>query len=885
LSLFRRISNLFSQSRMQDEVDAELKSHLEMRIADNLASGMSPEEARRDALLKLGNPALIKERVAGEDAPLSLDSFLRDVYFGFRQLRKAPAFTIAVIATLALGIGANAAIFSVVNAVLLRPLPYRNANRLVVVWQTDAAHRGTGAWFDPYREFEEWQRGSRSFEKLAALSWATRGKTLLWGGKPIGLLAIPASTDFFSMLGAEAWMGRTFASADLKNPCTLVLAYPFWRDKLSAPKNIVGQILIVDRSTCVVVGVMPRNFTFYPKEANAWSLITPADPFVQKPWDSMTGVFGLLKPGVTHAQAEAELSAIENRILPEAPAKLSPLTAATPIVLDLRDNFTWLAGRDLRAGLWVLSGAVSLILLMACLNVANLLLGRERDRSREMAVRAALGSGRARLIRQLLTESLILAFCGTGAGVLLAIFVVRWFRSVNPVELPPGNVVTVDWQVLLFAALSGVGSAIVFGLFPAWRGSRIDLNSVLKNGERGIGANAFAQRSSQALAVTQIALSLMLFVGAGLLGASLWKMASTPLGYRTDRVLTADLNLTPEHYPDTDARSRFAADFAQKLSAQPGVEAVTIASDLTPAGENPLSVEGDASRFSAAGIASQSVGAKFFDVMQIPLLRGRAFDSQDGKDTRPVAIVNQALAERFFPHTDPIGHAVKLSRDDDPSQPWLTIVGVVADIKTTTVFQEMGYVVAPTVYRPLTQDAPASLCTIVLSKESPLGLVSGMEEQLASMDRSLVFSRVSTIKDRQSAVLSQPRFRTLLFGSFAALALLLAVLGLYGVLTQMTARRTREIAIRMAMGASRGAVLSSVFREAFVLAAVGIVLGVLGSAISVRVLKNLLYEVRAENVTMFVLTAVIWMLTALLASWTPAWRAANIDPIEALRSE
>jgi predicted permease len=885
LSLFRRISNLFSQSRMRDEVDAELKSHLEMRIADNLASGMSPEEARRDALLKLGNPAVIREKVAGEDAPLRLDSFLRDARFGFRQLRKAPAFTIAVIATLALGIGANAAIFSVVNAVLLRPLPYRNANRLVVVWQTDAAHRGTGAWFDPYREFEEWQRSSRSFEKLAALSWATRGKTLLWDGKPIGLLAIPASTDFFSMLGAEAWMGRTFASADLQNPCTLVLAYPFWRDKLAAPKNIVGQSLIVDRSNCVVVGVMPQNFTFYPKESNAWSLITPADPFVQKPWDSMTGVFGLLKPGVTHSQAEAELNAIEKRILPEAPATLSPLTAATPAVLDLKDNFTWLAGRDLRTGLWVLSGAVSLILLMACLNVANLLLGRERDRSREMAVRAALGSGRARLIHQLLTESLILAFCGTGAGALLAELVVRWFRSVNPVELPPGNVVTVNWQVLLFAALSGVGSAVVFGLFPAWRGSRIDLNSVLKNSERGIGANAFAQRSSQALAVTQIALSLMLFVGAGLLGASLWKMASTPLGYRTDRVLTADLNLTPEHYADPQARSRFAGDFAQKISAEPGVEAVTVASDLTPRGENPLSVERDASRFSAAGTATQSVGAKFFNVMQIPLMRGRAFDSQDGKDTQPVAIVNQALAERFFTHTDPIGHAIKLSRGDDASQPWLTIVGVVADIKTTTVFQEMGYVVAPTVYRPLTQDAPASLCMIVISKESPIGLVSGMEEQLASMDPDLVFSRVSTIKDRQSAVLSQPRFRTLLFGSFAALALLLAVLGLYGVLTQMTARRTREIAIRMAMGASREAVLSSVFREAFVLAAVGIVLGVVGSALGVRVLKNLLYEVRAENVTMFVLAAVIWMLTALLASWTPAWRAANIDPMEALRSE
>ena len=561
--------------------------------------------------------------MAGLDRALSPDSFLQDVHYAFRQLRKSPGFTVTVIATLALGIGANTAIFSIVNAVLLRPLPYKNADLLVVVWQTDAAHRGTGAWFDPYREFEEWQRSSRSFEKLAAMSWAASGKTLLWGGKPIGLLALPASTDFFSMLGADAQIGRTFSQADLKNPCTLVLAYPFWRDKLGAPQNIAGKSLTVDRSSCVVVGVMPASFAFYPKETNAWSLITPASAFAQKPWDSMTGVFGLLKPGVTRAQAEAELNAIAKRTLPEAPATLSLLSSATPIVLDLQDNFTWLAGRDLRTGLWVLLGAVSLILLMACLNVANLLLGRARARSREMAIRIALGSGRRRLIQQLLTESMMLAFCGTGAGVVLAMLALHWFRAINPVELPPGNVVSLNWQVLLFAALLGVASAIAFGLFPAWRASRTDLNTVLKNGERGVGENASARRTSQAFVVMQFSLSLMLFVGAGLLAASLWKMASTPLGYRTERVLTAKVNLPQEHYPSTDARSRFVSNFAEKVSGLSGVETVTEASSFTPMGENPLSVEGDASRFSPGGIATQSVSANFFEAMRIPLYRGR----------------------------------------------------------------------------------------------------------------------------------------------------------------------------------------------------------------------------------------------------------------------
>jgi predicted permease len=890
MRLFRRILNLLSRSTVEREIDAELQAHIEMRAADNVAAGMPPEEAHRDALLKFGNPTVMKEKVAGVDTALSLDSVLRDIHYAFRKLRNSPGFAITVIATLALGIGANTAIFSIVDAVLLRPLPYQNADRLVVVWQTDAAHRGVGAWFDPYREFEEWQRGSRSFEKLAAMSWATTGDTMIWRGKPVGVLALPASTNFFSMLGAEAKIGRTFRQADLNNPCTLVLAYPFWQQKLGAPKDIAGQTLTVGVLPCVVVGVMPKQFTFYPKEANAWSLITPTSAFVQKPWDSMTGVFGLLKPGVTRAQAEAELDAMQKRVLPEAPASLSVLTSAAPIVLSLQDNFTWLAGRNLRRGLWLLSGAVTLISLMACLNVAGLLLGRAMEHAREMAIRTALGSGRARLIRQMLTESLVLALCGTGTGILLALLMLHWFRAVNPVELPPGNVVSLHWQVLLFAALLGVASAIVFGLLPAWQASRVDLNSVLKNNQRGMGAGASAQRASQILVVMQMALSLMFFVGAGLLAASLWRMASTQLGYRTNRVLTASVNLPQQRYSNNQAKYQFAADFSRRVAALPGVDAVAEASSFTPAGENPLSVEGDPGRFSAGGIATQSVSANFFDAMQIPSFRGRVFDTQDRNNTRQVAIVNQALANRYFPHEDPIGHPIKLSRADDPSRPWLTIIGVVADVKVTTVFQEMGYVVQPTVYRPLTQDAPASLALMVLTKENPSGpnpleLISGIEEQLGAIDRGLLLADPGTLKDQQSAVLSQPRFRTVLFGSFAGLALLLAVVGLYGVLTQMVAQRTREMAIRMAVGASRGEVISRVFRKAIVLAATGIALGVIGSAIAVRALAGLLYGVRAENAAMFVLASIVLTLTTLVASWNPAWRAANIDPMQALRSE
>ena len=827
----------------------------------------------------------IKEKVTGADVARHLDIFFRDVQYAIRRLRKAPGFAITVILTLALGIGANTAVFSIVDAVLLRPLPYRNADRLVVIWQTDPAHRGTGAWFDPYREFEEWQLGSRSFEKLAAMSWATAGKTMLWHGKPIGLVAFPASTDFFSMLGAEAGIGRTFSKSDLNNPCTLVLAYPFWQEKLGAPNDIVGKSLTVDHSPCVVVGVMPKYFTFYPKEANGWSLITPSSAFEQKPWNSMTGVFGLLRPGVTHAQAEAELYAMERRIIPEAPASLSPLTSAMPVVLKLQDNFTWLAGRNLRTGLLVLLGAVSLVLLMACLNVANLVLGRTMQHAREMAIRAALGSSRLRLIRQTLTESLTLAFFGTLMGIALAFVILQWFRSVNPVELPPGNVISLNWRMLLFAALLGIGSVVIFGLMPAWHASRADLNSVLRNGERGIGASASARRTSQFLVVAQIAISLMLFVGAGLLAASLWKMASTQLGYRTSQVLTATVNLPEERYTDADARSRFAASFAGSISGLPGIEAVATASTFTPRGENPLSIQGDPSKFSTGGIANQSISPNFLGTMQIPLFRGRVFDTQDKKDSRQVAIINEALAKKYFPDSDPVGRTIKLSRADDPSRPWLTIVGIVANIRTTTVFQEMGYVEQPAVYRPLTQDPPASLALMVVTAEKPLKLVGGMQDHLASIDRDLVLGDLGTMRARQSAVLSQPRFRALLFGSFAGLALLLAVVGLYGLLAQMVVQRTREIAIRMAVGASRQAVLLNIFRQAIALATLGIALGVAASAVAVHALAGMLYGVRAENTLMFVVASAVLMLTAFAASWNPAWRAANVDPIQALRAE
>ena len=885
MPFFRRVLNLSNREKLDREIEEELQSHIEMRTESNIAAGMSPEDARRDAHVRFGNRTAMRERVANVDAAFDLTSFLTDLRYALRRLWKAPGFAITVILTLALGIGANTAVFSIVDAVLLRPLPYKNADRLVVVWQTDAAHRGTGAWFNPYRDFEEWQHGTRSFERLAAMTWATGGKTLLWHGKPSSVLALPASTDFFAMLGAEPALGRTFNANDLNNGCTLVLAYSYWQQQLGAPRDIVGQSVPVDHVPCTIVGVMAKDFAFYPKETNAWSLITPTSAFAQKPWASMTGVFGLLRPGVSYSQAEAELGAIEKRVSPEAPASMSQLASAIPVVLKLQDNFTWLTGRNLKTGLLVLLGAIILVLLMACLNVANLVLGRMIEQRREMAIRTALGSGRTRLIRQMLMESLTLALAGSLVGVGLAVAILRWFASVNPVELPPGSTVTLDWRVLLFAASLGVGSVLIFGLVPALRASRADLNALLKSGERGSGIGASGQRASQALVVMQIGLSLMLIIGAALLSTSLWKMSSTRLGYRTDQLLTSTVNLPKARYGDNDSKLRFSDSLVAGIQGLPGVQSVALASSFTPMGDNPLSVQGDASKYTVGGIATQSVSVDFLRTMQIALFRGRAFDSRDRSNTQQVAIVNQALADKYFPHADPIGHAIKLSRAEDATMPWLTVIGVVANVKTTNVFQEMEYVEVPTVYRPLTQDPPGSLAVVVATQAAPLQLVEGMQAQLASIDRDLVLGDLGTMKARQAAVLAQPRFRTVLFGSFAGLALLLAVVGLYGVLAQMVVRRTREIAIRMAVGATREAVLRGILLNALTLAALGIGVGLVASVVTVRALQGLLYGIHAENPAIFALASVVLALTALIASFTPAWRAANVNPMQALRTE
>ena len=469
-NLLSRFWNVFRKQRLERELNAELQTHLDLLTERNIRRGMNSEEAAQAARREFGGVEQTKELHREQRGLPFLETLLQDVRYALRMLRKSPGFTAVAVLTLALGIGANTAIFSIVDAVLLRPLPYRDAERLVAIWCSEIGQPGSKI-FASYRDFEEFKARNHSFEALEALTWARAGEILTWRGSPHQVVSIPASVGFFSLLGIPAAQGRTFAPEDIHNGCTVVLAHSFWQNELASAQGIVGNTLTLSGKPCFVAGIMPKGFEFYPKQTSLWTLITPDSQFSEKPFDSVVGIFARLKPGVGMAIAEAELVDLHQRVVKESPAG-SWVAQITPIVRDLREQFTWMAGRNLRAALLALSAAMFLVLLIACLNVASLLFGRSAERQRELAVRTALGSGRSRLIRQLLVESMLLAMLGTFTGVLFAVASVRYFNSANPVELPPGNQVTLNFHVLSFAALLAAVTGMFFGLVPAWRAAR-----------------------------------------------------------------------------------------------------------------------------------------------------------------------------------------------------------------------------------------------------------------------------------------------------------------------------------------------------------------------------------------------------------------------------
>jgi len=876
------LRSLFHRERADSELNEELHGFVEMAVEEKMKDGMSRQEALRAVRLERGSLEVAKEVVRSAGWESFVETCWQDLRFGFRTLRKNPGFTYIAVLTLAVAIGANTAVFSIVDAVLLRALPYKNAERLVAVWCSEIGQPGTKI-FASHSDFEEFRAHSHSFDGLAALTWARAGEILTWNGSPHEVLAIPASADFFSLLGASAERGRVFGPEDLQNGCTVVLAHSFWQTELGAP-GIVGAALALNGKPCTVAGVMPRGFDFYPKQTSLWTLITPDSQFSKEPVNSPVGIFGRLKPGVTMAGAERELVGLHHRVIQESPAG-SWVAQITPIVRDLREEFTWMAGRNLQTALLILSAAVTLLLLIACLNVTNLLLGRRVERQRELAVRSALGSGRSRLVRQLFTESILLSILGTLIGILIAVAAVRYFNSVNVVELPPGNPVAVNSQVLGFAIFLTTLTALLFGLFPAWRASQVDLNEVLKEAGRSITPHKY--HTSQLLVIGQVTLSTILLAGAGLMIQSLVRLGSVPLALRPDHVLTAQVALPPPAYAKLNQRSLLFQNLIAHLGTLPGVDGVALCSSVLGyegGHSSELSVAGKAVIENLEAVNREEISNDYFRVLGIPLLQGRPFDSRDREGSQPVAIVNDQMVRLYFHNEDPLGKQIKLAKLTDKA-PWLTIVGVVGNEKRATVYQEMGYVEPALVYLPVNQASATSMFLVMRVAGSPMGLSPVLQREISSLDRNVAAYDIRTMSARYSEFLAQPRFRAALMGLLATLTLLLAAIGIYGVLSQLVSQRTHEIGIRVALGASRRDVLRLVVGRGLVVTVVGLGIGIVGAIAFTRFLAGLLFGIKSNDPLTFAAVSLLFCGVAFVACYIPARRAIHVDPIVALRYE
>jgi predicted permease len=812
---------------------------------------------------------------------------ITDLGYAARALRHNPGFAAVAILLLALGIGANALVFTLVDRILLRPLPFRNPERLAAIWET------TRNWdpkvFACYRDVQAFDRQSRSFDGVAGWQWMEY--TLTGRGEPRRTLGEPVTPRFFDILGVSAAQGRTFGPADLSRGPAVVLSDAGWKSIFGGAPGVVGQPLTLDGRTFTVLGIMPRGFEFYPRQALLWTLLTPADAARQSlaKFHGM-GTVGRLRPGVSMAAAEAEIASLRTALEQADPDEL---LHAGIMVHGLQDEFTWLAGRGLRSGLLLLFAAVAFVLLIGCANVANLLAGRALERRREIAIRTAMGAGRGRLVRQILTENLLLCALGAAAGVLLAYGGLRYFLAVQPVELPIGVTpasVSLDWRALGFAAALAVPTAILSGLLPALQASGFGLHDLLKQGGRGGSAGRAEQRSRSLLVIVEVALSLTLLTGAALLIDSLFRLRAEPLGYRLDGLLIARLDLPKAAYPALPDRLQFSNRLAQSLAAMPALEAAVRSGKLVHA----EAAGGRAAR--ETGFVERAlIFPEYFRVTGLPLAAGREFGPLDAAQTEPVAIVDREFARRYFAGQDPLGKHIRLGEMGVDS-PWRTVVGLTGNIKETNPFDEMHWKVQAHVYVPFPQGEPdggRNLAVMMRAGGRWLGaddrpletLTAALRRTVAQVDPTLPLSEITSLRQfLNEQAFSKPGFRAALLGVFAALALLMAAIGLYGVLSQLVVQRRREVGVRMALGATPGDVVGLVVRRSLFLTGVGIVVGSVTAMLGTRLLRSFLLTGPGRPLVL-VGVAALMLAIALAAGAVPAWRAARIDPAVALREE
>jgi putative ABC transport system permease protein len=808
-----------------------------------------------------------------------METLLQDLRYAFRVLIKSPSFTAIAVLTLALGIGANTAIFSVVNAILLRPLPFHDSSRIMLIAEKSKYSNPSVS----YQNFVDWRDQSHSFDSVQGMRASTI--TLTGASEPERLDARWVTSGLFPLLGVQAGLGRTFRDDEdgAGGAPAVVISYGLWQRRFGGATDVLNKSINLDSRPYTVVGVLPRAFEFLRADDvylpfTPWAKTLPDD----RNWHPGIFAIGRLKPGVSREQANTEMVAIAKRLEEQYPIYN---TGTSADVIPLQEQVV----KNVRPALLLLVGAVSFVLLIACANVANLLLARAAYRGREVAIRASMGAGRARLIRQLLTESILLSLAGGIFGLLLAWASLGPLLNISAGSLPPAFTIGLNRSVLLFTILVSVITGLVFGIAPALRATRLDLRETLNEGSRGSTSGPGHQRLRGILIASEFALAMLLLVGAGLLLRSFSRLQDVSTGFQPDHLLVADLPLSQTAYAKPEQRYGFFDRLVDRAQTLPGVRSVGAASALPVSGLGGLlhfNIYGRPPKtpndYIAAGY--RAVTANYFETLSVPLLQGRYLTPADKEKTPAVVVINATMAKTYFPGENPLGKRMQVGATPESDVPWMEVVGVVGDVTQGLGLEPKSEMYLP--YRQADQVLPVFQLSVVLrTAGDPHQQAAALRSALAEIDPNQPLVKVRTMEDNMAATVAQPRFRTWLIGIFAGLALMLAAVGIYGVMSYSVTQRTSEIGIRITLGAQPVDVFRIVLGEGLRFALIGVAVGVAGGLVLTRLLSTFLYGVSATDPLTFFGVAILLIAVSVAACFFPARRATRVDPIVALRYE
>jgi predicted permease len=887
MSLIRGIASglrsLFRKEQVARELDEELRVYLEMATEEKMMQGMSRKDALRAVRLERGSLEGAKETVWSAGWESGLEMLGQDVRFAARMMRKHTGFTLVVVLTLGLGIGATSALFSVVEAVLLKPLPYQEASRLAALW-TDNVRQNLHEERTSYPNFEDWRKQNSTFEDMAFASAFT--VNLTGGAEPERLVAGRSSANLFSLVGVKPILGRTFSSEEEKRgDRVIVISHGLWLRTFGSSQAIVGKSLEVDGTKMAIVGVMPATFQFPARTVDLWEPLTvfPNWSALRVKRNTPSGfVVGRLKRGISFSQAQADMNVIGAQLAQQYPDLAANLDFFGFGVNVMPFNI-YVTGRQVRLALWLLFGAVLLVLFIACTNVASLLLSRGAVRAREFATRMALGARKRRIVRQLLVESTVMYLISGGLGVAFAATVDRLLIRLAPSDIPRLQEAGIDSGVLTFVLVLSFFAAFTFGLFPALRVSGTDPHLVLKGSGLEISESSAVMRLRSLLVAGELAVSVILLVGAGLLTRSFLRVQHVDPGFSSDHVLTARV-VQSKFKSETQWRD-FYEQALDHIGAIPGVEAVGAIDNfffgsfpdeaVIVEGRQPLSPGTSVSQVTDDGISPG-----YFQTLGVPLLRGRFFSEQDGTTSPRTAIINTTMSRRFWPDGDPLAKRFKFAYQSAADQ-WTTVVGVVGDMHRDGVTRDP----VSEIFLPLSQHPARGMDFVVRTSADPRSFAGAVRAAIRSADKTAPVFDVSTLEDALRDQVAPRRFQTLLLGLFASLAVILSAIGVYGLMHYSVTQRTHEIGVRMALGAEPLEVIRLVLEQGGKIALLGILIGVIGALSIERVLSSLLFGVTATDPVTFALATLLLCLVALAACYIPARRAANVDPMVALRYE